>query len=79
LGCRSADGLERAGGNRFTIYLRTKLAAEIIDYGCSIARYDRVLDPPYYVALAKDCGFEVVTLKEQDSPRKTFVLELRRP
>ena len=36
-------------------------------------------DPPYaYVALAKDCGFEVVTLTEQDSPRKTFFLEIRK-
>jgi ubiquinone/menaquinone biosynthesis C-methylase UbiE len=66
-------------GKRFTIYLRTKLPSETIDYGSSIVRYDRVLDPSYYLALAKDCGFEVVTLTEQDSPRKTFFLELRRP
>jgi SAM-dependent methyltransferase len=72
----ASDGPE---GKRFTIYLRTKLPAETVDYGYSIARYDRVLDPSYYVALAKDCGFEVVALKEQDSPRKTFFLELRRP
>jgi SAM-dependent methyltransferase len=66
-------------GKRFTIYLRTKLPSETIDYGYSIARYDRVLDPSYYVALAKDCGFEVIALKEQNLPRKTFFLELRRP
>jgi SAM-dependent methyltransferase len=66
-------------GKRFSIYLRTKLPSETIDYGYSIARYDRVLDPSYYTALAKDCGFEVVTLTEQDSPGKTFFLELRRP
>jgi SAM-dependent methyltransferase len=70
---------DEPGGKRFTIYLRTKLPSETIDYGYSIARYDRVLDPPYYIALAKDCGFEVAALKEQDSPRKTFLLELRRP
>ena len=70
---------EGSGGKRFTIYLRTKLPSETIDYGYSIARYDRDLDPSYYVALAKDCGFEVVTLSEQNSPRKTFFLELRRP
>src|SRR5216110_1204514 len=62
-------------GKRFTVYLRTKLPSETIDYGYSIARSDRVVDPSYYVALAKDCGFEVVTLTEQNSPRKTFFLE----
>jgi ubiquinone/menaquinone biosynthesis C-methylase UbiE len=66
-------------GKRFTIYLRTKLPSETVEYGYSIARYDRILDPSYYAALAKDCGFEVVTLKEQGSPTKTFFLELRRP
>lgn len=66
-------------GKRFTIYLRTKLPSETIDYGYSIDRYDRDLDSSYYVALAKDCGFEVVTLNKQDCPRKTFFLELRRP
>jgi len=66
-------------GKRFTIYLHTRLPSETIDYGYSIARYDRDLDTPYYLALAKDCGFEVVTLNEQKSPRRTFFLELRRP
>jgi ubiquinone/menaquinone biosynthesis C-methylase UbiE len=66
-------------GKRFTVYLRTKLPSETVEYGYSIARYDRVLDPSYYTALAKDCGFEVVTVKEQGSPGKTFFLELRRP
>jgi len=66
-------------GQRFTIHLRTKLPSETIEYGYSVARKDRDLNPPYYIALAKDCGFEVVTLTEQNSPGKTFFLELRRP
>jgi len=45
----------------------------------SITRRDRTLDPAYYTALAKECGFEVVSLTEQESPGKTFFLELRRP
>jgi SAM-dependent methyltransferase len=32
-------------GKRFTIYLRTKLPAETVEYGYSIARYDRVFGP----------------------------------
>jgi SAM-dependent methyltransferase len=70
---------DEPGGKRFTVYLQTKLPSETIEYGYSIARYDRVLDPSYYIALAKNCGFEVVALKEQSSPRRTFFLELRRP
>ena len=70
---------DEPGGKRFSIYLRTKLPKETIEYGYSIARYDRVLDPSYYVAMAKECGFEIVTLREQGSPCKTFFLELRRP
>ena len=72
----ASDG---ADGKRFDVYLRTKLPSETIEYGYSIARYERVLDPAYYTALAKDCGFEVVKLTEQNSPRRTFFLELRRP
>ena len=66
-------------GKEFSIYLRTKLPAETIEYGYSITRRDHTLDPAYYTALAKECGFEVVSLTEQESPGKTFFLELRRP
>jgi ubiquinone/menaquinone biosynthesis C-methylase UbiE len=70
---------DEPSGKRFTIYLRTKLPSETIEYGYSIARYDRELNPTYYMELAKECGFKVVTLEEQKSPRRTFFLELMRP
>jgi hypothetical protein len=68
------SGSDEPNGQRFAIYLRTKLPSETIDYGYSVARKDRDLNPSYYVALAKDCGFEVVTLTEQKLARKDLLL-----
>jgi hypothetical protein len=67
------------GGQRSDIYLRTKLPSETIEYGCSIARRDRDLDAQYYVSLAQVAGFKFVRLEEQNSPGKTFLLELSKP
>jgi len=47
--------------------------------GNSIARRDRDLDAQYYINLAKVAGFKFVILEEQNSPRRTFVLELSKP
>lgn len=71
-----ADGV---GGKRLDVYLSTKLPQETIEYGYSIDRYAQKIDAAYYVGLAKECGFQVVRLKEDPGPRHTFFLELKRP
>lgn len=68
-----------SGGQRFDLYLRTQLPSETIEYGYSIARRDRDLDAQYYINLAKVAGFQFVRLEEQNSPRRTFLLELSKP